>query len=73
MVFPTRVGMVRMKPHELPGTEGFPHSRGDGPDSEADGWVPFPFSPLAWGWSVIQGDGAVQLIVFPTRVGMVRA
>ena len=30
------------------------------------------FSPHAWGWTVIQPDGSVEEIVFPTRVGVDR-
>ncbi len=30
------------------------------------------FSPHAWGWSVLSSYQGLNVIVFPTRVGMVR-
>ena len=52
-VFPTRVGMVRRRAVRLPRRCSFPHPRGDGPVHD-DGTLPeVPFSPPAWGWSVI--------------------
>src|SRR5208337_2024426 len=72
-VFPTRVGMVRLDRRKP--TEGarFPHPRGDGPID----WGTKPrtrrFSPPAWGWSAPRPTNRTRSMVFPTRVGMVRA
>ena len=72
-VFPTRVGMVRNHGKFEAEKNGFPHSRGDGPPTLSAGLAPWGFSPLAWGWSVIDFLAVAQDAVFPTRVGMVRA
>src|ERR1035441_6073635 len=51
---------------------GIPHPRGDGPSS----WTavsPYPpYSPPAWGWSATKHPKTPNVVVFPTRVGMVR-
>ena len=72
-VFPTRVGMVRTRRNTPPASSSFPHARGDGPRILSPSPSPASFSPRAWGWSV---DGVRRQrgrLVFPTRVGMVRA
>ncbi len=71
-VLPTRVGMVRRDAIGPHGTHCSPHSRGDGPESIRRPAASRPFSPLAWGWSVISGPVTFYSVVLPTRVGMVR-
>src|SRR5947208_3179350 len=44
-VFPTRVGMVRNVTLRGLGNDGFPHTRGDGPDSQNAQPIRAPFSP----------------------------
>src|SRR5260221_549852 len=51
---------------------GFPHPRGDGPPDAARGGDIRQFSPPAWGWSGGCGGDGARILVFPTRVGMVR-
>src|SRR5208282_985407 len=53
VVFPTRVGMVRIQQSPLRRRERFPHTRGDGPLSYACPGNTRRFSPHAWGWSVV--------------------
>ncbi len=53
-IFPTRVGMVRLRDLSYYAVFNFPHTRGDGPRSSYDGCVPNTFSPHAWGWSAEQ-------------------
>ena len=72
VVFPTRVGMVRIRWRETGPREGFPHPRGDGPPSALPDWVLRAFSPPAWGWSERRERREAREAVFPTRVGMVR-
>ena len=72
IVFPTRVGMVRIS-GSPPGTQArFPHPRGDGPHPQRRPLRQRPFSPPAWGWSGTVYCNASSSRVFPTRVGMVR-
>ena len=72
LVLPTRVGMVRDAPSDLTSFDGSPHTRGDGPLHRLLVVVRGQFSPHAWGWSVMLGADAIENIVLPTRVGMVR-
>ncbi len=72
-VLPTRVGMVR---HLFALTVRYvrsPHTRGDGPDSEAYVALLEKFSPHAWGWSANLTTIPDTENVLPTRVGMVRS
>ena len=50
----------------------FPHGCGDGPLIEPFAFTDDAFSPRVWGWSVSPAAAEVDLIVFPTGVGMVR-
>ena len=71
-VFPTRVGMVRIRVG-INRTDGrFPHPRGDGPPESPSASRKSRFSPPAWGWSAGQSSSDQLPDVFPTRVGMVR-
>ncbi len=72
IVFPTRVGMVRIASERSDSLGGFPHTRGDGPCRPENLGSRRKFSPHAWGWSVTISPEKAILIVFPTRVGMVR-
>src|SRR5437773_413555 len=50
LVFPTRVGMVRIE-SSCPGSpESFPHACGDGPQAEDSTSYMVKFSPRVWGW-----------------------
>ncbi len=53
LVFPTRVGMVRVSVEASTLDECFPHPRGDGPPRGLARSLPQQFSPPAWGWSVV--------------------
>src|ERR1035438_7690934 len=71
-VFPTRVGMVRGSSQQPDRRSCIPHPRGDGPQIAFS--VPFVmmYSPPAWGWSDRRVLAKLAILVFPTRVGMVR-
>src|SRR2546425_893400 len=71
-VFPTRVGMVRPGIAARVGCRRFPHARGDGPVAVLRAVKLGKFSPRAWGWSVEKPRSELAVVVFPTRVGMVR-
>src|SRR5206468_4258017 len=49
-----------------------PHTRGDGPSPPASALFMDSFSPHAWGWSDVVQFLPAQVVVLPTRVGMVR-
>ncbi len=72
IVFPTPVGMDRGGTSGGTSLHGFPHTRGDGPYSDAllleFSW----FSPHPWGWTGASGCLFDWLAVFPTPVGMDR-
>jgi len=71
-VFPTRVGMFRTHRTSFVRITGFPHARGDVPNTGLREGPHFLFSPRAWGCSVwVEGTNALPP-VFPTRVGMFR-
>ena len=72
VVFPTRVGMVRMAGPSPAASGGIPHPRGDGPPPQLRHSITAQYSPPAWGWSDPTADDAETIGVFPTRVGMVR-
>jgi len=71
-VFPTRVGMDRLRvtPEEF--AESFPHTRGDGPALHLTRDAMLAFSPHAWGWTAWRARHPPKKRVFPTRVGMDR-
>ena len=71
-VFPTSVGMFRLKSWKTEKKGSFPHKRGDVPAVDAYYSIVVTFSPQAWGCSE-----NISLIprhnhVFPTSVGMFR-
>ncbi len=72
LVLPTCVGMVRDLVRSAFRTLSSPHVRGDGPRPPALEDPAHPFSPRAWGWSVIEPDRLEEPGVLPTCVGMVR-
>ncbi len=72
-IFPTRVGMVLRRHDPDARHYDFPHTRGDGPPPLRSPPGMRPFSPHAWGWSCIVLRSLLEQIIFPTRVGMVRA
>ncbi len=71
-VLPTRVGMVRLCINAAGEPRRSPHPRGDGPVLGLALWSIKSFSPPAWGWSGAPAPSAIQAVVLPTRVGMVR-
>ena len=71
-VFPTRVGMVRLRVVRRVWATRFPHARGDGPLGRQRLPPTMRFSPRAWGWSASPQTRPRRGLVFPTRVGMVR-
>ncbi len=71
-VFPTRVGMDRLRKAHASRSLRFPHTRGDGPFQGNGEEIPHSFSPHAWGWTGVYGAHQRAPIVFPTRVGMDR-
>ena len=71
-VFPTPVGMVRVRNARFTGRHGFPHARGDGPRKEQGNEYHLSFSPRPWGWSGSDARACLVGDVFPTPVGMVR-
>ncbi len=72
IIFPTRVGMVRIHPKHQRVCRHFPHTRGDGPSIVASSGLLSAFSPHAWGWSAVKQAYLLIGDIFPTRVGMVR-
>ncbi len=73
IIFPTRVGMVRVFTRFGSAASNFPHTRGDGPSFFSQIFLTFAFSPHAWGWSEPLCRTGRHPLIFPTRVGMVRA
>ena len=71
-VFPTHVGMFLSPSTERLRRGRFPHSRGDVPNSDAQGLKRRWFSPLTWGCSEEGLSPSPADIVFPTHVGMFR-
>ena len=72
-VFPTRVGMFRVRRMISSSWCCFPHTRGDVPPAERVFARQERFSPHAWGCSAAREEAADPDRVFPTRVGMFRA
>src|SRR5438552_421716 len=64
--------MVRHHQSVAAGIARFPHTRGDGPVGRLGKSDGRGFSPHAWGWSDFISKYEGPLVVFPTRVGMVR-
>ena len=71
-VFPTRVGVDRLRKQLLSRQQRFPHTRGGGPNQFSLFRMIRGFSPHAWGWTY----PGIMIIgihnVFPTRVGVDR-
>ena len=72
-VFPTHVGMDRLRRIAHSAPEGIPHARGDGPISDGIGVGDWKYSPRTWGWTERLKDSILAKFVFPTHVGMDRA
>ncbi len=72
VVFPTGVGMVRIRRRPERSRLSFPHGCGDGPGARVAHSRTCPFSPRVWGWSGSWAQGGKCGSVFPTGVGMVR-
>ena len=72
LVFPTRVGMFRLKMTAKNEKPCFPHARGDVPAGMTMSDLCGKFSPRAWGCSVTPESRCQAHRVFPTRVGMFR-
>ena len=71
-VFPTRVGMDRLRRRQDGWTVRIPHTRGDGPAAMELLKGDFTYSPHAWGWTGMPETVRMNITVFPTRVGMDR-
>ncbi len=72
IVFPTRVGMDRLRTGLRAVPSCIPHTRGDGPVLDFVRVVRLRYSPHAWGWTGLDCLMLKRLCVFPTRVGMDR-
>ena len=48
-VFPTHVGMIRIRETAEANEQGFPHARGDDPNWELSKEIIEAFSPRPWG------------------------
>ena len=72
-VFPTHVGMDRIFTHAPPRNLSIPHTRGDGPVSQAVRCCCWKYSPHTWGWTARLIGARVTTRVFPTHVGMDRS
>src|SRR5690606_1725734 len=71
-VFPTPVGMDRGLSGCASLGVGFPHARGDGPETAVVDQFLVSFSPRPWGWTVRLLRPSLRFEVFPTPVGMDR-
>ena len=71
-VFPTPVGMDRLRKHFAILGLSFPHTRGDGPLTSSHFAMMRSFSPHPWGWTVHTSRTGDGHRVFPTPVGMDR-
>ena len=72
IVFPTPVGMFRIRELFVARYRSFPHARGDVPMGERSFNAEIMFSPRPWGCSVAGRACRVRDCVFPTPVGMFR-
>ena len=71
-LFPTHVGMFRLREDNLACSLTFPHTRGDVPCTSLLLAAIVPFSPHTWGCSAADILGPLACILFPTHVGMFR-
>ena len=71
--FPTPVGMARKNRGRRNHANRFPHTRGDGPDSDLTAFYLLAISPHPWGWPDLFRPPRRRLLDFPTPVGMARA
>ncbi len=71
-VFPTPVGMDRLKTAKSLPTTCIPHARGDGPRSSPTTTTAWQYSPRPWGWTDGFPWDEPAEAVFPTPVGMDR-
>ncbi len=71
-VFPTRVGVDRMRYSISSWRTRVPHARGGGPTTSWAGTCRSSCSPRAWGWTGQCAHPAADFRVFPTRVGVDR-
>ncbi len=71
-VFPTHVGMDRVRPNPLSRTPRIPHARGDGPIRVRSCFTLTSYSPRTWGWTAARIADRKRSYVFPTHVGMDR-
>ena len=72
LVFPTPVGMARLRGRQGHHRLRVPHARGDGPASGASSGHRNTCSPRPWGWPVESPGVQPGVEVFPTPVGMAR-
>ncbi len=72
VLFPTHVGMFRMRKSKQSNLNPFPHTRGDVPDDDYEHVIVELFSPHTWGCSGWQHSEKQQTGLFPTHVGMFR-
>ena len=71
-VFPTHVGMDRIRKFQSLGCPCVPHARGDGPNVITPPMMLPACSPRTWGWTVRLPGACPSCRVFPTHVGMDR-
>ncbi len=71
-VFPTRVGVYRLRPCFRDPSLGFPHTRGGVPRRWFASTPASTFSPHAWGCTDLIRQVVGLVVVFPTRVGVYR-
>ena len=71
-VFPTHVGMNRIRFFVFVWGWSVPHTRGDEPYSEYVNEEGEKCSPHTWGWTATKAHVLTILHVFPTHVGMNR-
>ena len=69
-VFPTRVGVDRLRMSIATAIISFPHTRGGGPAIGVANPIEEKFSPHAWGWTTGKRLRDYAEAVFPTRVGV---
>ena len=72
-VFPTCVGVYRVRHHRSDHTGSFPHMRGGVPEAPAGRVRRMSFSPHAWGCTGHSGPKPAGRHVFPTCVGVYRS
>ncbi len=71
-IFPTHVGMFRIRPAVSFAKGYFPHACGDVPGTKMNNTPSLKFSPRMWGCSATPPCGIHRKAIFPTHVGMFR-